>query len=163
MQVYLGSDHAGFNLKKQIKAYLVEKFNGKDGFSVLDLGVFTNDATDYPDIAREVCEKVVENKVAMGILICGSGVGMSISANRLKGIRAVLANNEMTAQMSRAHNDVNVLCMGERMTPFDAAKGIVDTFLETKFDAEERHVRRIGKIETVGSKDAKIRDEEGRC
>lgn len=163
MQVYLGSDHAGFNLKKQVKDYLAEKFNGKDGYSVLDLGVFTNDATDYPDIAREVCEKVVENNSAMGILICGSGVGMSISANRLKGIRAVLANNEMTAQLSREHNNANVLCMGERMTAFDVAKGIVNTFLETKFDAEERHVRRIGKIETVGDKNAQVGHEEGRC
>jgi len=149
MQVYLGSDHAGINLKREIKDYLEQKFKGKEDYSVLDLGVFTNDSSDYPDIAREVCEKVSENKGAFGILICGSGVGMSITANRRNGIRAVLANNEITARMGRAHNNANVLCMGERLTGRDLATAIVDVFIETKFDAEERHVRRIGKIDTV--------------
>ncbi len=149
MQVYLGSDHAGINLKREIKDYLEQKFQGKDDSSVLDLGVFTNDSTDYPDIAREVCEKVLENKGAMGILICGSGVGMSITANRKNGIRAVLANNEITARMGRAHNNANVLCLGERLTGRDLAEAIVDVFIDTKFDAEERHLRRIEKIEQV--------------
>ncbi len=152
MQLYLGSDHAGINLKRELKDYLEQKFQGKDDYSVLDLGVFTNDSTDYPDIAREVCEKVLETQGAMGILICGSGVGMSITANRRDGIRAVLANNEVTARLGRAHNNVNVLCLGERLTGQDLAKSIVDAFLETKFDAEERHVRRIGKIDTVMGK-----------
>jgi ribose 5-phosphate isomerase B len=149
MQVYLGSDHAGINLKRELKDYLEQKFQGKEDFSVLDLGVFTNDSTDYPDIAREVCEKVLENQGALGILICGSGVGMSITANRKNGVRAVLANNEITARMGRAHNNANVLCLGERLTGRDLAKSIVDAFLETKFDAEERHVRRIDKIDKV--------------
>lgn len=163
MQIYLGSDHAGLNLKKEIKLYLDGKFNGVEGSSALDLGVFTNDATDYPDIAREVCEKVLENEGALGILICGSGVGMSISANRVNGIRAVLANNELTAKMAREHNNVNVLCMGERFTGKDLAMAIVDTFLSTKFDTEERHVRRIGKIDTAMSKDGRTTPEEGKC
>jgi len=149
MQIYLGSDHAGFNLKKVIKDYLNAKFEGSEDNKALDLGVFTNDATDYPDIAREVCEKVVENKGSIGILICGSGVGMSISANRVNGIRAVLANNVEIAQLARAHNDANVLCLGGRMTTDEMAKAIVDAFLNTKFEAEENNVRRLEKIETV--------------
>ena len=149
MKIYLGSDHAGVNLKKVIKGYLEDKFKGQEEYSSLDLGVFTNDATDYPDIAREVCEKVLENEGALGILICGSGVGMSISANRMQGIRAVLADNELTAKMSRSHNDTNVLCMGERFVGVDLAKSIVDAFLATEFEADERHVRRIEKMDTV--------------
>lgn len=162
MQLFLGSDHAGFNLKKILKDYLVEKYKNDEDSKVLDLGVFTNDATDYPDIAREVCEKVIENPESVGILICGSGVGMSISANRHPGIRAVLANNELTAKMSRAHNNANVLCMGERFTGADLAKSIVDAFLSSKFDGEERHARRIDKIETA-AKDNRGTPDEGRC
>lgn len=163
MQVYLGSDHAGFELKKQIKEYLAEKFKGKEDDKVLDLGVFSLDATDYPDIAREVSEKVLENKGARGILICGSGIGMSISANRMKGIRAVLANNELTAKMARAHNDANILCLGERFTGKDMAFAIVDAFLNTSFDADTRHVRRVGKIDNVNTKDARSTQDEGKC
>ncbi len=162
MQIYLGSDHAGFNLKKQIKEHLANQYKGQEGYSILDLGVFTNDATDYPDIAREVCEKVVENEGAMGILICGSGIGMSIAANRLKGIRAVLANNEETAKLARAHNNANVLCMGERLTPYDLAQKITNAFLEGKFDAEERHIRRVGKLETL-NKNTNPVHEAGHC
>ena len=163
MQIYLGSDHAGVNLKREIKLYLDEKFKGQDKSSVLDLGVFTNDATDYPDIAREVCEKVLENEGSLGILICGSGVGMSISANRMVGIRAVLANNELTAKLARLHNNANVLCMGERFTGRDLAMAIVDTFLDTQFAAEDRHIRRIGKIDAGMSKDGRTTPEEGKC
>lgn len=149
MQVFLGSDHAGVELKREIKDYLEQKFKAEEGHSVLDLGVFTNDATDYPDIAREVCEKVLENKEALGILICGSGIGMSIAANKHNGIRAVLAANELTARMGRAHNNANVLCMGGRFTGKDLAKSIVDAFLEASFDDEERHVRRVNKMESL--------------
>lgn len=162
MQIFMGSDHAGFNLKKLLKEYLADKYKGQEDSSVLDLGVFTNDATDYPDIAREVCEKVIENPGSIGILICGSGVGMSISANRHPGIRAVLANNEITAKMSRIHNNANVLCMGERFTGTDLAKSIVEAFLAASFDGEERHARRINKIESA-SKDARAKADEGRC
>lgn len=149
MQVYLGSDHAGVELKREIKDYLEGRFKEQEGYFVLDLGVFTNDSTDYPDIAREVCEKVLENKEALGILVCGSGIGMSIAANKNKGIRAVLANNELTARLGREHNDANVLCLGERMTGKELAKAIVDAFLGATFDAQERHLRRVGKLEKV--------------
>ncbi len=163
MRIYLGSDHAGVNLKKEVKAYLDQKFQGQEGSSVLDLGVFADDATDYPDIAREVCEKVLENEGAFGILLCGSGIGMSIAANRMSGIRAVLANNEATAELSRQHNNANVLCMGERFTAKELAMAIVDIFIRTQFTAEERHVRRIGKIDTVMSQDGRCGAEAGQC
>jgi ribose 5-phosphate isomerase B len=162
MQIYLGSDHAGVNLKKAMKIYLDEKNKGNEDYSALDLGVFTNDSTDYPDIAREVCEKVLENEGAVGILICGSGVGMSISANRINGIRAVLANNEITAKIARSHNHANVLCMGERFTGVELAKSIVDAFMSTPFDEEERHVRRITKIDAM-VKDGKIVAPTSKC
>lgn len=163
MNIYLGSDHAGVNLKKEIKTYLDEKFKGQEDNLILDLGVFTNDATDYPDIAREVSEKVVENQGAMGILICGSGIGMSISANRVQGIRAVLANNELTARMARQHNNANVLCLGERFTGKDLAISIVETFLAQTFDAEERHLRRVNKIDQMNKKDGRTAPDEGTC
>jgi ribose 5-phosphate isomerase B len=147
MKIYLGSDHGGFNLKNQIKDYLQKKFgeNGRD--SVLDLGVFTNDSSDYPDMAREVSEKVLENPDSLGILCCGSGVGMCITANRRKGIRAVLAFDEVIAKMSREHNNANVLCLGERYIKTEQAFKVVDAFLDSKFSVEERHVRRVNKIE----------------
>lgn len=162
MQIYLGSDHAGVNLKRALKIYLDEKFKGNEEYSALDLGVFTNDASDYPDIAREVCEKVLEYDGSVGILICGSGVGMSITANRISGIRAVLANNEITARLARAHNKANVLCLGERFTGVELAKSIVDAFLSTKFDEEERHLRRVNKIDTL-IKDGKIVGSTSKC
>ena len=152
MHVYLGSDHAGFNLKNLLKEYLESQNDPKaetEKYHVVDLGVFTNDPSDYPDIAREVCEKVFENKDSFGILICGSGIGMSIAANRRTGIRAVLANNEITARMGRMHNNANVLCMGERFTGVELVKAITDVFLATSFDTAERHVRRVNKIEEM--------------
>jgi ribose 5-phosphate isomerase B len=144
MKIYLGSDHGGFNLKNQVKDYLQEK-HGKD--VILDLGVFSNDSSDYPDMAREVSEKVLEMPDSLGILFCGSGVGMCITANRRKGIRAVLAFSEEIAKMSREHNDANVLCLGERYIQTEQAFKVVDAFLGAKFSAEERHIRRISKIE----------------
>ncbi len=152
MRLYIGSDHAGFQLKNQLKEALVGKklVNGEE-ISALDLGVFNNDPTDYPDIAREVGEKVRENGGAMGLLICGSGVGMCMAANKMKDIRAVLANNEITAKLARQHNNANVLCLGERLTGKDLALDILDTFLNTTFDAEERHQRRVEKIEAIAA------------
>jgi ribose 5-phosphate isomerase B len=152
MRVYIGSDHAGFQLKNQLKEYFAGKKldNGQD-LTILDLGVFTNDPTDYPDIAREVGEKVRENEGTLGVLICGSGVGMSMAANKMKGIRAVLANNEITAKLSREHNDANIICLGERLTGRDLAVDIVWTFLNTKFDGAERHQRRVEKVEGIAA------------
>jgi ribose 5-phosphate isomerase B len=152
MRIYIGSDHAGFQLKNDIKSYLTGKNTGKADFSILDLGVFTTDSADYPDIAREVGEKVRENEDdggSLGILICGSGLGMTIAANKMSGIRAILANNLELAELGRAHNNANVLCLGARMTEKDLALKIVDKFIETPFSGEERHIRRVEKVEQL--------------
>jgi ribose 5-phosphate isomerase B len=141
MQLYIGADHAGYEMKNSLKEYLIGK-----GHDVIDLGTFSNDSVDYPDIAREVCEKVVENTGAFGVLVCGTGIGMQMVANKLPGIRATVANNENMAEMSRKHNDANVITIGGRTTDLELAKKIIGKFLETKFEAEERHVRRVKKI-----------------
>ena len=139
MEVYIGSDHAGYNLKKSVKEHLEQK-----GIKVIDLGCFSSEkSVDYPVIAREVCEKVLEYPNSMGIMICGTGQGSAMACNRFKGIRAALCTSVELAEMARRHNYANVLCMGERTTPVEEALKIVDKFLETKPDPEERHKRRI--------------------
>ncbi|MBP9709174.1 MAG: ribose 5-phosphate isomerase B [Oligoflexales bacterium] len=144
MRIYIGSDHGGYKLKNALELHLKE--SGK--FTIIDLGVFEDIPTDYPDIAREVSEKVVENNSSKGILICGSGIGVSMAANKIKGIRAALCTNEYMAEMSRKHNDANVLCMGERVISQEEAFAITDKFFSTDFEVdEERHVRRVAKIE----------------
>lgn len=141
--VYIGSDHAGFEDKNKLKVYLNEK-----GYHVTDLGCFTPEPCDYPDIAREVGEKVLEVPGAQGILICGTGIGMSMAANKLRGIRAGVATSVEMAEMTRKHNDANVLAMGSRTTGYDLMPAIADKFLTTKFEVDaERHVRRVEKIE----------------
>lgn len=142
MNLYIGSDHAGYSMKNSLKEYLSDA-----GHDVVDLGAFSEESVDYPDIAREVCEKVLENPGAFGVLICGTGIGMQMTANKLKGIRATVATNEGMAEMSRKHNDANVITLGGRTTDLELAKKIVDKFLATSFEAEERHVRRVKKIE----------------
>jgi ribose 5-phosphate isomerase B len=139
--IYIGSDHAGYDLKGVIKKYLTEK-----GTKVVDLGCFSADSVDYPDIAREVGEKAVEEKNSLGILICGTGIGMMMSANKLPGVRAAVCTHQLMAKMARMHNDANVLCLGSRIIGEELAKNIVDTFLETEFENEERHRRRIEKM-----------------
>jgi ribose 5-phosphate isomerase B len=143
MKLYIGSDHGGYEMKGQ----LVEHLKGA-GHDVTDLGCFSEDAIDYPDIAREVCEKVVGNAEAKGVLVCGTGIGMEMSANKFKGIRSTVATDENMAEMSRRHNDANVITLGGRTTDLEKAKGILDKFVSTDFEKDqERHVRRVGKIE----------------
>lgn len=140
--VFIGSDHAGFKAKGEVRNHLVDK-----GFDVSDLGTFTEEPCDYPDIAREVSEKVQEHDGSFGILICGTGIGMSMAANKFEGIRAALVVNENTAELSRKHNNANVLTMGARTTTSEMMLKITDKFLSTDFEAKkERHVRRVGKI-----------------
>lgn len=141
--IYIGSDHAGYEMKEALKKYIGEKAD----FKAVDLGAFSQDSLDYPDIAREVCEKIVDEKGSLGILICGTGIGMMMSANKREGIRAAVCTVELMAKMARMHNDANVLCLGSRIIGMDLAKNIVDTFLTTSFENEERHVRRIAKME----------------
>lgn len=139
--IYLGADHAGFSLKEGIKKYLAEL-----DYQYEDLGNTEQDnQDDYPDFALEVAQKVVATE-QMGILICGTGIGMSMAANKVKGIRAALCCNEFMAQQSRQHNNANILCLGGRVHQLDQAKKIVKTWLETEFSKEERHIKRINKI-----------------
>ena len=141
--IYIGSDHAGLPLKKEIVGHLE-----KGGEKVVDLGVFNSEPpADYPDIAQEVAEKVAENHGAKGILVCGSGIGMCMAANKIRGVRAAVCESIGTAEMSRKHNDSNILCLGGRVLPGDLAMKMVDAFLATKFEEEERHIRRVQKID----------------
>lgn len=141
--VYIGSDHAGFDVKNELKSFL-----GENKFDITDLGCFSTDSVDYPDIAREVSEKVLETEGSFGILICGTGVGMSMAANKLRGIRAAVVESEKVAEMTRRHNDANVLAMGSRIIGIEEMKKIALKFLKTDFEKEEeRHVRRVEKID----------------
>lgn len=143
--IYIGSDHAGFEMKDLVKKHL----EGRDDIKLVDLGSFSSESVDYPDIAREVCEKIVDFKESLGILICGTGIGMMMAANKRAGIRAAVCTHELMAKMARLHNDANVLCLGSRIIAQDLANHIVDVFLDTTFEGDERHVRRIGKMEPV--------------
>lgn len=138
--IFLGSDHAGFDLKEELQDYVKEAL----GLNSLDMGCFSKDSVDYPDIAKAVCDQVIK-KNAIGILVCGTGIGMSISANKIKGIRAALCRTEYEARMARAHNHANVLCLGGRITGTDFANDITKVFLETKEEGD-RHQRRVEKI-----------------
>ena len=143
--VYIGSDHAGFVNKNELKKYLNET-----GREVIDLGCFNEESVDYQDIAREVGEKVLETPGSLGVLLCGKGIGMSMAANKLHGIRAALCNDENAAEMARRHNDANIVAMGARTTELDLLKKILEKFLITKFEgtelAGERHLRRVQKM-----------------
>ena len=140
--LYLGSDHAGFQVKAKVREYLKEK-----GYSVTDLGTFSEESVDYPDIAREVGEKILEHDRSFGILICGTGIGMSIAANKLRGIRAALCTSVELATLAREHNDANIIAMGARTQTFEEMKPIMDAFLDGKFSSDnERHVRRVKKL-----------------
>lgn len=138
--IYIASDHAGFSLKETLKLHL-----GGKGWKVEDIGTYSLESCDYPVYAHQLCHKVLESG-HKGILICGTGVGMSIAANRHPGIRAALCVHEFQARATREHNDANVLCLAERITAPALASSMTDIFLETEF-AGGRHVRRVDLIE----------------
>ena len=142
--LYLGADHAGFNLKEELKKYLEEL-----GYEYEDLGnQRLEPKDDYPDFALAVAEKVVETG-EKGILICATGLGMAMVANKVKGIRAAVCWDDFTALQSRQHNDSNILCLGGKVTDLETAKKLVRIWLETEFTKEERHVRRLEKIKDI--------------
>lgn len=148
MRIIIGADHGGFELKEKIKEYLT-----KNGLEYDDVGTHGgNPKDDYPDYAFKLAQRVSKIKNAKGILVCGSGTGMVIAANKVKGIRAVVGYDVYSAKMSRLHNDTNVLCLRERKFPVGKAKKIVATWLETEFSGEARHKRRIEKIERYENK-----------
>ena len=140
MKIIIGSDHAGFDLKREIKRHLKDL-----NYEFEDLGCYSKESCDYPDYGFKVAERVAKEN-GKGILICGSGIGMSIAANKVKGVRAALCQNEEEAKLSREHNNSNILCLGARIISPENAKNIVKIWLETKFSGEERHERRIKKI-----------------
>ncbi|WP_319370763.1 ribose 5-phosphate isomerase B [uncultured Ilyobacter sp.] len=146
MIIALGADHGGFQLKEKIKEHLIEK-----GQEILDLGSYSEESVDYPEFGRAVGEAVLDNKANCGIIICGTGIGISISANRIKGVRAALCTDSTMARLTRQHNDANVLALGARITGDVLALDIVDTFLSTEFEGG-RHSVRVGKIEEKNCK-----------
>lgn len=136
----IGSDHGGFRLKEDIKTYLTEQ-----GVTFRDFGTFSNESVDYPDISRAVAEAVAKGECERGIILCGTGIGVSIAANKVHGIRAALCHDTFSARMSREHNDANILTMGERVIGAGLARDIVNIWLKTEF-AGGRHARRVQKI-----------------
>ncbi|MCL4432188.1 MAG: ribose 5-phosphate isomerase B [Epsilonproteobacteria bacterium] len=143
MKFYIATDHAGLDLKN----FTVELLRNK-GHEVVDLGPFEKERVDYPDYAIKVCEHVLNDANAQGILICGSGIGMSMAANRFHGIRAALCHDAYTATVARGHNDANVLCFGERIVGQGVAESILDAWIAGKFKAG-RHCGRVEKIESI--------------
>ncbi|NLY36001.1 MAG: ribose 5-phosphate isomerase B [Tissierellia bacterium] len=139
MKIVLASDHGGFDLKESIKLHLAEL-----GYEVLDQGCFNQQSVDYPDYGVLAAKKVLEES-CLGIIFCGTGIGISIAANKVKGIRAALCHEEYSATMARCHNNANILALGGRTIGVDLAKSIVDAFLEADFEGG-RHQRRVEKI-----------------
>lgn len=140
--ISIGSDHGGFELKEEVIKHLKER-----GIECYDAGCYDTKSCDYPEFAKAVCKEVTEGRCELGILICGTGIGMSITANKVKGIRAALCGDCFSAQATKEHNNANVLCMGARVTGPGLALKIVDTFIDTPFSNDERHIRRISQIE----------------
>ncbi len=148
MRIAVASDHAGFELKQKIVSWLA----ARPAYEALDLGPGNTERTDYPDWAARVAQAIASGEAERGVLICGSGIGISIAANKHPGIRAALVHDVTTARLCRAHNDANVLCMGQRIVGDEVAENALDAFLETTF-AGGRHTGRV----------AKIRAAEGNC
>ncbi|WP_345981013.1 ribose 5-phosphate isomerase B [Sulfurimonas sp. HSL3-2] len=143
MKFYIATDHAGVDLKD----YTVELLKQK-GHEVVDLGPFNKDRVDYPDYAVKVAQSVLADSESQGILICGSGIGMSMAANRFHGIRAALCHDAYTAQVARGHNDANILCFGERIVGKGVAESIIDSWIASGFEGG-RHAGRVEKIESI--------------
>jgi len=147
MRIAIGSDHAGYRLKEEIVRHLAER-----QADLVDFGAKGAEPVDYPDVGVKVSEAVANGEFDRGILVCGSGIGMSITANKVPGIRAALCGDTYCARLSREHNDANVLVLGERTTGVGPAFDIVDTWLATEFPNEERHARRIRKMHEIEKK-----------
>jgi len=146
MKIAIGADHAGYRLKETIVPFLRSQ-----GHEVIDVGCHCADSVDYPDYAVPVCDKVVSGEAERGILICGTGIGMSIAANKTPGIRCALVHDLFSAKATREHNDTNVLAMGERVIGPGLAEEIVRVWLETPFSRGERHQGRIAKVSALES------------
>jgi ribose 5-phosphate isomerase B len=144
--VALGSDHGGYRLKEEVKKHLDQR-----GIAYKDFGTHSEESCDYPLIAQAPCQAVVEGECRLALLFCGTGIGISIAANKTKGIRAAVCSDTFSAKMSRAHNNANVLCMGGRVVGTGLAIELVDAFLDTEFEGE-RHARRVGQLADLDQK-----------
>ena len=139
-RICISSDHAGFKLKESIKDFLINK-----NISIIDLGPMNENSVDYPDYAKKISNRIKSKRSDVGILVCGSGTGMAISANKIKGIRAAVCYNSRSTRLSRQHNDANIIAIGSRLTKRNTALQLVSIFLGTKFEGG-RHLRRVKKI-----------------
>ena len=142
MKIAMANDHSAVEMKNEIKAYVESK-----GYEVIDFGTNSSESCDYPAYGEKVGRAVASGEAKYGIAICGTGIGISITANKIKGIRAALCSDTFSAHATREHNDANILAMGARVVGEGLALDIVDTFLETEFSNDERHIRRINQIE----------------
>lgn len=140
--IAIGCDHGGFELKQEVIKHLQER-----GIEYKDFGCESTKSCDYPEYAKEVANKVANKEAELGILICGTGIGMSIAANKVRGVRAALCGDCFSAQATKEHNNANVLCLGARVTGAGLALKIVDIFIDTPFSNDERHIRRVNLIE----------------
>lgn len=141
MRVALGSDHAGYPLKQHLADFLAS-----DDRTIIDFGTHTDDPVDYPDFAEAVARAVADGRADRGIVVCGSGAGACIAANKVVGIRAMVAHDTYTAHQGVEHDDANVLCLGSRVIGRNVAEELVSTFLAARFSGEDRHVRRLNKV-----------------
>ncbi len=144
MRIALGADHAGFHMKEHLASWLAES-----GHAVYDLGTHSPEPVDYPDYAAAVGQAVLDGRADRGIIICGSGAGASVAANKLNGIRASVAHDTYTAHQMVEHDDVNVICLGSRVIGEALAEDLITTFLDAKFSRDERHVRRLEKVRSL--------------
>ena len=144
LSIAIGSDHAGFALKEELADAL-----RSEGYELEDFGAYSLESVDYPDIAKAVAEAVASGQCDRGILVCGTGIGMTICANKIKGIRAGAVSDTYSAKMARAHNDANIIGMGARVVGYGLALDIANTFLETDFEFGSRHQRRVDKINAL--------------
>jgi ribose 5-phosphate isomerase B len=143
MKIGIGSDHSGFGLKKELKAYLKEDF---PDIEVVDYGPKDTNSTDYPIYGAKVAKAVANGEVDRGILICGTGIGITMTAGKVKGVRAALCHDAYTAKLSRLHNDANIISMGSRVIGSGVAKDMLKVWLETEFEGGGRHERRVRQI-----------------
>ncbi len=136
MKIAIGSDHAGLDVKNLLRDYLIE-----EGYEVTDVGTYTHERCDYPVFAHKVCECITSGEVERGILVCGTGIGMSMAANKKKGIRAAVCSDDYSTEFTRRHNDANILCLGARVIGIEIAKRLCDRFLTTGFDGAQHQGR----------------------
>ena len=141
--IVLGADHGGFELKNIIKAHLESK-----GYTTIDVGTNSPDSCDYPVFASRLCKKIQNSEAELGILVCGTGIGMSMAANKHKGIRAACCSDTFSARLTRLHNDANVLCLGARVLGQGLALDLVDNFVNAEFEGD-RHIKRLSLIEDI--------------